>query len=156
MTFAMSLGKALFFYLCLHLALSSANRPESRIHVKNITYLGPQINPELPGLSRDGGASVLLNDHVVWLFDDTQITSNTSELLFFVSNTAAYSHAPDRNLALLQDFGIPVPARLSGTGDVQTLTVDESLSAGGWIPFTKDELSFNGQDPGKARVAICR
>jgi hypothetical protein len=130
-------GKSLFAYFCLHLNFSLALQSLSKIHVKNISYLGPQISPRLSGLSRDGGASVLLNDHVIWLFDDTELISKDDELLLFVSNTAAYSHAPE------------------GNQSARAITVDKSLSAGGWIPFAEDELAFNRQDPGRERVAIC-
>jgi hypothetical protein len=37
-------------------------------------YLEWQISPQLLGLSRDGGASVLLKGRLVWLFDDTEVT----------------------------------------------------------------------------------
>ena len=151
-----SFGKCLFVYRGLHLILSLVVQAESRIQVKTITYLGPQISPQLTGLSRDGGVSVLLNDHVVWLYDDTQLTSSTDELLLFVSNTAAYSHAPQANLTFLQNFGISEAGGQGGTSGEQTLSIDITLSGGGWIPFTKDELTFNRQDPGKERIAICR
>ena len=155
-------GKSFLVYLYWQSILSFAGGSEFRIDIKKITYLGPQTSPQFPGvgslsLSRDGGASVLLNGKVVWLFDDTQVTSNAEELLLlFVSNTAAYSHAPNGNLTLLKDFGISTAARQSGAPGGQNLTIDKALSAGGCIPFTKDELLFNRQDPGKERVAIYR
>jgi hypothetical protein len=148
-------GKSLFAYFCLHLNFSLALQSLSKIHVKNISYLGPQISPRLSGLSRDGGASVLLNDHVIWLFDDTELISKDDELLLFVSNTAAYSHAPEGNLTLLQNFGIYEQGEQSSSQSARAITVDKSLSAGGWIPFAEDELAFNRQDPGRERVAIC-
>ena len=156
-----SFGQSFLVHLYWQFILSLAGRSESRIDIKNVTYLGPQISPQLPGvgpssLSRDGGASVLVNGNVVWLFDDTQVTSDAEELLLFVSNTAAYSHNPDGNLTLLKDFGISTAAGQSGAPGGQSLNIDKALSAGGWIPFTKDELLFNRQDPGKERVAICK
>jgi hypothetical protein len=148
-------GKTLFVYLFLHLNCSLAQQSQSKIHVKNVSYLGPQINPRLSGLSRDGGASVLLNGHVVWLFDDTEVTSNNDELLIFVSNTAAYSHAPNANLTLLQNFGISASVKEGSGQSEHAMATDKSLSGGGWIPFAEEESAFNRQDPGKDRVAIC-
>jgi hypothetical protein len=78
---------------------------ESRcLFTKNVFYLGQQISPQLPGLSRDSRASVLLNGRLVWLFDDTEVTSKDDELPILMSNAAAYSHAPKGNIILL--FGI--------------------------------------------------
>jgi hypothetical protein len=149
-------GKSLVVYLCLYLNFSLAQQSQSKIHIKNISYLGPQLSPRLSGLSRDGGASVLLNGHVVWLFDDTEVTSNDEELLIFVSNTAAYSHAPKSNLTLLDNFGISASGKQSPSQSEHALAADKSLSGGGWIPFAEDELAFNRQDPGNERFAICR
>jgi hypothetical protein len=123
---------------------------------KTSLNLGPQINPRLSGLSRDGGASVLLNGHVVWLFDDAQVTSKDDELLIFVTNTAAYSHAPNANLPFLQNFGISASGKEGSCQSEHTIVVDKSLSGGGWIPFAEDESAFNRQGPGKDRMAICR
>lgn len=146
----------LLVYLWLHLHTSLAQQSPPKIHIKDVSDLGPQVNPHLSQLSRDGGASVLLNDHVVWLFDDTQVSSDEDELLVFASNTAAYSHAPKANLTLLQNFGIHASAVQSlGQGGHDTAT-DQRLSGGGWIPFTADESAFNQQAPGKERVAICK
>jgi hypothetical protein len=94
-------GKPLFVYLCLHRAQPIAEQSQSETHIKNVFYLGPQISPQLPGLSRGGGASILLNGHVILLFHDTAVTFKVEELLIFVSDTAAYRHAPERNITLL-------------------------------------------------------
>lgn len=149
-------GKLLSISCGLLFNLSLAQQSPFKIQVKNISYLGPQISPQLSGLSRDGGASVLLNDHVIWLFDDTQIISKDGELITFMSNTAAYSHAPKTNLTLLQNFGIATLGKQRPNQSGDSVTLDESFSNGGWIPFTEDELAINRQNPGRERVAICK
>ena len=94
----------LTFIVLVQITLSET----SLVTVKNVTLLGPQVNPGLPGLSRDGGASVLLDGKVIWLFDDTQVLSGTGQLELFLSNTASYSYDPNKNITVLQDFGTPV------------------------------------------------
>ena len=48
--------------LFLSIALST-----SLVSVKNVTFLGPQLSPDVEDVSRDGGYSVLVNGNIVWL-----------------------------------------------------------------------------------------
>lgn len=79
---------------------------------------------------------------MVWLFDNTDIISKDDKPLVFISNTAAYSHAPEGSLTLPQDFDIS-ESESSGQG-AYAITVDKSLGAGGWILLDEDELALIG------------
>ncbi|TKA74336.1 hypothetical protein B0A49_02931 [Cryomyces minteri] len=115
--------------------------------VKNTTLLGPQISSDL-NVYRDGGHSVLINDKIVWLYDDTTCSSDSGQMLSFVSNTAAYSRNPNHNISTLTDFGIQT------TGRGNAILDSYSVADGGWVPFTQDEKDFNDRSNGKERVAI--
>jgi hypothetical protein len=81
----------------------------------------------------------LLNAHVMWLFDDTRIISNDGELIMYcVKHSSILTHPPKTNLMLLQNFGIAASGMRHPTQSRDPITVDESLSGGGWIPFTEE------------------
>lgn len=152
----LNFGTWLFISCCSLIHLSWAEKYWTRFLVKNVSYLGQQHSPGLSGLlGRDGGASVLINNRVVWLFDDTEIGSDSGGVL--VSNTAAYSYDPSKNLFELQSFGFrPANGQDSSSLD-QKVILSKSLSAnGGWIPFETREIAFNQQSPGSKRIAICK
>lgn len=126
------------------------------ILVKKVIQLGPQITPDVTHVSRDGGYSVLLNGHIVWLYDDTECLDLGGKQLSFVSNTAAYATDPNKNVSILQDFGVEAVGREKATGMTDyAILADRTVGTGGWIPFSDDELDFNKQRKGKERVAIC-
>ena len=129
-------------------------RATSIISVKNITYLGPQLTPDVEGLSRDGGYSVLVNGNIVWMYDDTECFDAAHNQLSFVSNTGAFG---DRsNVSLATDFGVKNLGKDTNGKDKTAILPDTTVSTGGWIPFQKDELRFNDDRKGQERVAICR
>jgi hypothetical protein len=64
-------------FVLLLLARGSGYRPNNRgrIFISRVSSnLEWQVSSQLSGLSQDGGASVLLNGRLVWLFDDTEVT----------------------------------------------------------------------------------
>lgn len=71
--------------LFLPIALST-----SLVSVKNVTFLGPQLSPDVEDVSRDGGYSVLVNGNIVWLYDDTECFDADHNQVSFVSNTDAF------------------------------------------------------------------
>ncbi|KAL8834837.1 MAG: hypothetical protein Q9170_003579 [Blastenia crenularia] len=125
------------------------------IVVKSVTALGPQITPDVTRVSRDGGYSVLLNDHIVWLYDDTECMDLGGKQLSFVSNTAAYAKDANKNITVLQDFGVEVAGKDKKSGLTEyAILADTTVGTGGWISFSADELDFNEERKGKERVAI--
>ncbi|KAL8943493.1 MAG: hypothetical protein Q9216_001028 [Gyalolechia sp. 2 TL-2023] len=126
------------------------------IVVKNVTELGPQITPDVTRVSRDGGYSVLLDGHIVWLYDDTECLDHGGKQLSFVSNTAAYAKDVNKkNVSMLQDFGVEAAGKDKKSGKAQyAILADTTVGTGGWISFSSDELDFNERRKGKERVAI--
>ena len=124
--------------------------------VKVVKELGPQHNPDVTGMSRDGGASVLLSGKIVWIFDDTECWSDTGKQLSFVSNTASYSKDPNGNISTVQDFGIVNVGKDASGKSQYAILADQTVGTGGWIPFSSDELDFNKENTGVERVAICK
>ena len=126
------------------------------IVVKNVTYLGPQLSPDITDVSRDGGYSALINGNIVWLYDDTECLDSTGRQLSFISNTAAYVHEPDQNISIMADFGVAKVGKDSSGSQQYAILADTSVETGGWISFQSDELRFNNEKKNKERVAICR
>ncbi|KAL8996675.1 MAG: hypothetical protein Q9188_006514 [Gyalolechia gomerana] len=127
----------------------------SPIVVKNVSELGPQITPDVTRVSRDGGYSVLLDGHIVWLYDDTECLDSSGKQLSFVSNTAAYATNVNKNVSMLQDFGVEAAGKDKKSGKSQyAILADTTVGTGGWISFSSDELDFNQRRKGKERVAI--
>ena len=127
------------------------------IVVKNVTNLGPQISPDVTRVSRDGGYSVLLDGHIVWLYDDTECLDPGGKQLSFVSNTAAYARSPDKNVSIVHDFGVEAVGKDTKSGQNEyAILADTSVGTGGWISFSTDELDFNQRRKGIERVAICK
>ncbi|KAL8728012.1 MAG: hypothetical protein Q9166_005683 [cf. Caloplaca sp. 2 TL-2023] len=125
------------------------------IVVKNVTQLGPQITPDVTQVSRDGGYSVLLNDQIIWLYDDTECLDRDGKQLSFVSNTAAYAKDPNQNVSMLLDFGVEAAGSDKKTGRTNyAILADTTVATGGWITFSFDELDFNIRRKGIERVAI--
>ena len=125
------------------------------LSISNTTYLGPLHSPDVTGLSRDGGASVLLDGRIIWIFDDTECLSETGQQIGFVSNSASYNLDPNGNITNLQDFGI-VKAGKNGRSQYEyAIRAGGNAGKGGWIPFKHPDLEFNEKLPGKARIAIC-
>lgn len=132
---------------------SSSVLGKSLISIKTVTFLGPQLTPDVEDVSRDGGYSVLVNGNVVWLYDDTECFDAAHNQLSFVSNTGAFG---DRsNVSLVADFGVRNLGRDTNGEDKTAILPDSEVSTGGWIPFQKDELQFNANRKGQERVAIC-
>ena len=127
----------------------------TQITIKNITQLGPQLTPDVTDVSRDGGFSVLINDAIVWLYDDTECLNFEGSQLSFVSNTAAYEVQPNTNVSLVQDFGVEMVGEDQYGRKEYAILANTTVGTGGWIPFQQDELDFNEQMNGKERVAIC-
>lgn len=126
------------------------------IVVKNVTELGAQLSPGVTDVSRDGGYSVLVNGNVVWLYDDTECFDRERNQLSFVSNTAAYSDQPNKNLSTVIDFGVVDLGKDTHGKEKLAILAGTSVGTGGWIPFQPDELQFNKLKTGKERVAICK
>ena len=126
------------------------------ILVKNVTMLGPQQSPGVTNVSRDGGYTALINGNIVWLFDDTECFDREGDQLSFISNTAAYSAQPDKNVSTLTDFGVMDVGKDKNGKSKLAILADTTVGTGGWIPFQPDELEFNRQKNGQERVAICR
>jgi len=129
--------------------------PWTQIGVKDITLIGPQLTPDVTNVSRDGGYSVLINDNIVWLYDDTECMGYAGDQLSFVSNTAALSY-PNQNISTVDDFGV-VEVGQDRYGRKETaILANDTVGTGGWIPFMTDELQFNDAHKGNERVAICK
>lgn len=144
----------IFLCVCAVLAACAAWTP---IVVKNVTELGPQISPDVTQVSRDGGYSVLLDGRIVWLYDDTECFDLGKKQLSFVSNTAAYAKDPNKNVSMLQDFGVEAVGKEKNSGITDyAILADKTVGTGGWIAFSDDELSFNKERKGRERVAICK
>ncbi|KAL8927463.1 MAG: hypothetical protein Q9208_002268 [Pyrenodesmia sp. 3 TL-2023] len=142
--------------LCVCIALLACAEAWTPIIVKNVKQLGPQLSPDVTRVSRDGGYSVLLGDRVIWLYDDTECLDLSGKQLSFVSNTAAYAKDPNKNLSILQDFGVEAAGREKKSGKTDyAILADKTVRTGGWIDFSDDELYFNKERKGKERVAIC-
>ncbi|KAI9791067.1 MAG: hypothetical protein M1816_004298 [Peltula sp. TS41687] len=124
------------------------------IVVKNVTLLGPQISTDLTNVSRDGGHSVLLNNQILWLYDDTECMSVEGKQLSFVSNTAACASDLAVNISNVMDFGVEVVGKDEAGHDVTAILSHQAIGGGGWIPFGDDESDFNDKDKGKKRIAI--
>lgn len=127
----------------------------TRISIKNVTQLGPQLTPDVTYVSRDGGFSVLVNDAIVWLYDDTECMSFEGAQLSFVSNTAAFADQSDTNVSLVQDFGVEMVGEDRYGRKEYAILANTTVGTGGWIPFQQDELEFNTEMKGRERVAIC-
>ena len=145
------------FTLLSSLALSYVTlaTPYTPIVVKNVTELGPQITPDVTNVSRDGGHSALINNNIVWLYDDTECLDSKGSQLSFVSNTAAVCASPQNNINLLRDFGVVNVGKDKDGSPKNAILAGTTVGTGGWVPFQPDELDFNNQMKGKERVAIC-
>ena len=125
------------------------------IVVKNVMELGPQQSPDVTDVSRDGGYTALINGNVVWLYDDTECFDREGAQISFISNTAAYSSQPNKNLSTVTDFGVVDAGKDPNGKSKLAILADTTVGTGGWIPFQPDELEFNKQKNGQERVAIC-
>ena len=138
---------------CVVPTLSQA---ESPIVVKNTVLLGPQLTPDVTNVSRDGGFSVLVNGKITWLYDDTECMNVEGLQSSFVSNTAAFASQPNKNVSIVEDFGVMMVGKDKHGKSEYAILADITVGTGGWIPFLQDELDFNKQKDGTERVAICR
>ena len=136
--------------------LSFASATYTPIVIKNVTALGPQITVDSINVSRDGGHSTLVDGTIVWLFDDTECMDDTGSQLSFVSNTAARSSEPSKNVTAVSDFGVQSLGKNANGSPKQAILADTTVGTGGWVNFQPDELEFNQQMNGKERVAICK
>ncbi len=137
------------------LIVSPLARGRTPIVVKNVTTLGPQLTPDVTNVSRDGGYSVLINENIVWLYDDTECMDSQGAQLSFISNTAAYTNQPDSNIGSVTDFGVVKLGANPDGSPKSAILAHTTVGSGGWIPFQPDELHYNEQKKGKERVAIC-
>lgn len=120
------------------------------ITIKNVTIIGAQTNPGL-AVSRDGGVSVLLNEKVLWLFDDTTVTNSSGTLVSFSSNSAAIA-ANSSKATALQDISHPS----TDTSGTQVASQnDADLRTSDWIFLSPSELVFNQNQTSGLRLAIC-
>ncbi|KAI4148746.1 MAG: hypothetical protein L6R39_002703 [Caloplaca ligustica] len=143
----------LYLAICTLLVVHTA--AWTPIIVKNITQLGPQLTPAVSRVSRDGGYSVLIDENIVWLYDDTECLNLGGRQLSFVSNSAAYAKDPNLNVSIVQDFGVQAAGKEEKSGMTDyAILADKTVGTGGWISFSADELDFNRQREGKERVAI--
>ncbi|MCJ1434929.1 hypothetical protein MMC27_004299 [Xylographa pallens] len=127
--------------------------PWTQLSVKNTTLLGPQLTPDVTNVSRDGGYSALINDNIVWLYDDTECMGYTGNQLSFISNTAAVAD-PNQNISTVKDFGVVMVGSDSHGRKEYAILANDTVGTGGWIPFQPDELQFNNKMKGQERVAI--
>jgi hypothetical protein len=148
------LWKAVVCYLCLQRALAIAEQSQSEIHIKNVVYHGTQISPQLPGLYRDGSASVLLNGRVIWQFDDIGSPPRTPSFSLLCPTLLRTAMLLSEISHCCSIFGIFASGK-QNTAQEQAVAAVQTLSDGGWIPFAKDELAFNRKDPGQQHIAIC-
>lgn len=132
-----------------------SGQPWTPIIIKNVTLLGPQISTDLTNVSRDGGHSVLLDNHIIWLYDDTECMSVEGKLLSFVSNTAAFATNLGVNISNVMDFGVEVVSKDKDGHNETAILSNQAIGGGGWIPFGEEESAFNDKDKGKRRIAIC-
>ena len=131
------------------------SEPWTQIIVKDVTYLGPQLTPDVTNVSRDGGYSALINGNIVWLYDDTEYLGYAGNQLSFVSNTAAYSN-PNQNISTVEDFGVVMVGEDQYGRKEYAILANDTVGTGGWIPFMADELDFNNAHTGHERIAICK
>ena len=151
----MEARRCLALFGLIYFVLPAASEPWTRITIESTTLLGPQLTPDVTNVSRDGGYSALINDNVVWLYDDTECMGYAGNQLSFVSNTAAMSHL-DQGAAAVQDFGVvEVGEDVHGRTEFAILAND-TVGTGGWVPFEPDELTFNDRKKGAERIAICK
>ncbi|KAI9803291.1 MAG: hypothetical protein M1825_002082 [Sarcosagium campestre] len=134
-------------------AFTTAAAPWTPVVVKEVKVIGTQVTPNLTQVSRDGGTSVLLNDKITWLYDDTECRSQTGKQLSFISNTAAYSTDLENNVTTVKDGGLVLVSNEKGKKEYAILA-DKTVGNGGWIPFGKEEVDYNGKNQGKQRIAI--
>ena len=140
-----------FAILLFILSLTST---ASLVSVSNVTFLGPQLTPDVEDISRDGGYSVVVNGNIVWLYDDTECFDAAHTQLSFVSNTGAFG---DRsNVSLAADFGVVDLGKDTNGKKKTAILAGTTVATGGWIPFQDDELHFNDEKKGQERVAICK
>lgn len=141
------------FVICI--ATSSGAASWTPIVVKNATQLGPQVSPDVTDVSRDGGYTALINGNIVWLYDDTECFDREGAQVSFISNTAAYSTRPSKNISTVTDFGVVDVGKDKNGKSTKAILADTTVGTGGWIPFQQDELDFNKLRKGLERVAIC-
>lgn len=126
------------------------------ILVKEVTSLGPQYSPDVTNVSRDGGYSVLINGHILWLYDDTECMDLEGNQLSFVSNSAAYADRPNGNISSVADFSIAYVGKDASGRGRSAIVADSDVGTEGWIRYGADELDFNAEMTRNERVAICR
>lgn len=125
------------------------------ILVKEVTSLGPQYSPDVTNVSRDGGYSVLINGHILWLYDDTECMDLEGNQLSFVSNSAAYADRPNENISSVADFNTAHVGEDASGRERFAIVADTDVGTEGWIRYGADELDFNAEMTRKERVAIC-
>ena len=72
-----------------------------------------------------------------------------------MSNTAAYAADPNKDISLLQDFGVEAVGKDKKSDDTNyAILANTTVGTGGWIGFSSDELEFNRERKGVERIAI--
>lgn len=141
---------------CLYSSFSSVyGQTWTPILVKEVRSLGPQYSPDITNVSRDGGYSVLINSHVLWLYDDTECMDLEGNQLSFVSNSAAYADRPNENISSVADFNTARVGEDAYGGNRYAIVAHSGVGTEGWIRYGADELDFNAEMTRKERVAIC-
>lgn len=120
------------------------------IIVKNVTIIGAQTDTGL-SISRDGGVSVLLNEKVLWLFDDTTTTNPSGTLISFSSNSAAIAS----NFNEVTDLA-NISHSSAGAASIQDASqIDAKDQTSDWIRLSPSELALNQNQSLGRRLAIC-
>lgn len=141
---------------CLYISFSIVyGQTWTPVLVKEVTSLGPQYSPDITNVSRDGGYSVLINAHILWLYDDTECMDLEGNQLSFVSNSAAYADRPNENISSVADFNTARVGEDASGGEKYAIVADTDVGTEGWIRYGADELDFNAEMTRKERVAIC-
>ncbi|KAI9832687.1 MAG: hypothetical protein M1819_004273 [Sarea resinae] len=134
--------------------MASGATPWTPVVVKTTEIIGHQRTPDITNVSRDGGFSFLIEDKVVWVYDDTQCMSEQGRILSFVSNSAAYASNVEDTISEVRDFHIEEVRGAQGREGRAIEQGDAVNGGGGWIPFNQDEIDFNNDHRNRERIAI--
>ncbi|KAI9737001.1 MAG: hypothetical protein M1834_000590 [Cirrosporium novae-zelandiae] len=130
------------------------NSTWTSIKVKSVTEYGSQTS-NVTSVSRDGGSSVLINNRIIWLYDDTESLSTDGDQLAFVSNSAAYANAANENIRAVEDYEV-IKSGKDKNGNQQWAIIGNVTAPDGrgWIPLLPQEVEFNNQSKGLQRLAL--
>lgn len=98
---------------------------------------------------------MLINAHILWLYDDTECMDLEGNQLSFVSNSAAYADRPNENISSVADFNTARVGEDASGRERYAIVPHTDVGTEGWIRYGADELDFNAEMNRKERVAIC-